>query len=59
MGVAREASIAPGERVLIEAVGGGVGSLLVQLARHAGASVIIALARRLGGLLHDDYGKAA
>jgi len=36
------AEIEPGERVLVEAAGGGVGSLLVQLARHAGATVVAA-----------------
>lgn len=34
------AAIKPGERVLVEAAAGGVGSLLVQLAKTAGAQVI-------------------
>jgi NADPH2:quinone reductase len=36
----RAAAIKPGERVLVEAAAGGVGSLLVQLAKLAGAEVI-------------------
>ncbi|MEU4834520.1 zinc-binding dehydrogenase [Streptosporangium sp. NPDC023615] len=40
----------PGERVLVEAAAGGVGSLLVQLARAAGATVVAAAggSRKLG-----------
>lgn len=34
------AAVQPGERVLIEAAAGGVGSLLIQLAKAAGATVI-------------------
>jgi len=34
------AAVAPGERVLVEAAAGGVGTLLVQLASTAGATVI-------------------
>lgn len=34
------ASLTPGDRVLIEAAAGGVGSLLIQLAKAAGATVI-------------------
>jgi NADPH2:quinone reductase len=56
-------SIQPGERVLVEAAAGGVGSLLVQLARNAGARVIaaaggdrkLALARELGADQVVDY----
>jgi NADPH:quinone reductase len=52
-----------GERVLVEAAAGGVGSLLVQLARNAGATVIAAaggarkveLARDLGADRAVDY----
>ncbi|RST21447.1 NADPH:quinone reductase [Streptomyces sp. WAC04770] len=36
----RQAEVKPGERVLVEAAAGGLGSLLVQLAVHAGARVI-------------------
>ncbi len=36
----RAAGIRPGERVLVEAAAGGVGTLLVQLARAAGAEVV-------------------
>ncbi|KAA9155927.1 zinc-binding dehydrogenase [Amycolatopsis acidicola] len=40
MALIRAAEIRPGERVLVEAAAGGVGSLLVQLARAAGATVL-------------------
>lgn len=54
---------APGEWVLVEAAGGGVGSLLVQLVARGGARVIAAargarkleLARELGAELAVDY----
>lgn len=36
----RQAEVKPGEKVLVEAAAGGVGSLLVQLAVHAGARVV-------------------
>jgi NADPH:quinone reductase len=57
------ASIRPGERVLVEAAAGGVGTLLVQLARSAGAEVVaaaggerkLALARELGAADAVDY----
>jgi len=53
----------PGETVLVEAAAGGVGSLLVQLARNAGARVIaaaggprkMALAREIGADQAVDY----
>ena len=59
----RAAAIAPGERVLVEAAAGGVGTLLVQLAKAAGATVIAAaggdakleLARSLGADELVDY----
>ena len=38
----RAAAIAPGDRVLVEAAAGGVGTQLVQLAKAAGATVIAA-----------------
>lgn len=52
-----------GERALVEAAAGGVGSLLVQLARAAGAEVValaggeakLALARELGAAAAIDY----
>ncbi len=52
-----------GDRVLVEAAAGGVGTLLVQLARSAGATVVAAaggprkvdLARQLGADLAIDY----
>ncbi|RFS84802.1 NADPH:quinone reductase [Actinomadura spongiicola] len=38
----RAARVRPGERVLVEAAAGGVGTLLVQLAKAAGATVVAA-----------------
>jgi NADPH2:quinone reductase len=63
IGLMRETNPRPGERVLVEAAGGGVGSLLVQLAKEAGATVIAAaggedkleLAKSLGADLTVDY----
>jgi NADPH:quinone reductase len=57
------AKVAPGETVLVEAAAGGVGSLLVQLARAAGATVIgaaggrakLAVAASLGAVQVVDY----
>jgi NADPH2:quinone reductase len=59
----RAAAVAPGERVLVEAAAGGVGTQLVQLAKAAGATVIAAagsaskleLARSLGADELVDY----
>ncbi|WP_328593947.1 zinc-binding dehydrogenase [Actinomadura macrotermitis] len=59
----RTAGVRAGERVLVEAAAGGVGSLLVQLAKAAGASVVAAaggerkleLARELGADAAVDY----
>jgi NADPH:quinone reductase len=59
----RAAAITPGERVLVEAAAGGVGSLLVQLAKAAGAQVIAAVggtrkagvATELGAEVAVDY----
>jgi NADPH2:quinone reductase len=59
----RAAEPKPGERVLVEAAAGGVGSLLVQLAKAAGAHVIaaaggprkLAMARELGADEVVDY----
>ncbi|MFI7610749.1 zinc-binding dehydrogenase [Nonomuraea terrae] len=63
VGLTRAAAPGPGEWVLVEAAGGGVGSLLVQLAREAGARVVGAasspakrdLAASLGAELTVDY----
>jgi NADPH2:quinone reductase len=57
------AGIRPGETVLVEAAAGGVGSLLVQLAKRAGARVVAAaggerklgVARGLGADIAVDY----
>jgi NADPH2:quinone reductase len=61
--VKRSAAICPDDTVLVEAAAGGVGSLLVQLARLAGARVIaaasgsrkLAVARELGADEIVDY----
>ncbi|MFI6920765.1 zinc-binding dehydrogenase [Nonomuraea spiralis] len=61
----RQAEIRPSERVLVEAAGGGVGSLLVQLAASAGAHVIGAargvgkaeLVTSLGASAYVDYSR--
>jgi NADPH2:quinone reductase len=60
------AAVRPGETVLVEAAAGGVGSLLVQLARNAGARVIgaaggarkTAVAADLGADAVVDYSAA-
>ncbi|MFI9505311.1 zinc-binding dehydrogenase [Nocardia sp. NPDC052566] len=60
------AAVRPGEWVLITAAGGGLGTLLIQLARAAGANVIAAarggakleLAARLGASVVLDYSEA-
>lgn len=61
--LARAARLRGGDRVLVEAAGGGVGTLLVQLAAAAGATVVaaaggerkLALARELGAEVAVDY----
>jgi NADPH:quinone reductase len=61
LGLVEGARIRPGERVLVEAAAGGVGSLLVQLAAAAGARVVGAargarkldLVRELGAVAVD------
>jgi NADPH2:quinone reductase len=63
LALADAAQLRPGDTVLVEAAAGGVGSLLVQLARRAGARVIAAaggqrkldVARGLGADLGVDY----
>ncbi|GAA3572709.1 zinc-binding dehydrogenase [Amycolatopsis ultiminotia] len=62
-GLVHATAVAPGDRVLVEAAAGGVGSLLVQLAKAAGAEVVaaaggpekLARARDLGADLAVDY----
>jgi len=59
----RAAGVRSGQTVLVEAAAGGVGSLLVQLARGAGARVVaaaggprkVAVARQLGADVAVDY----
>ncbi|MGC7099392.1 zinc-binding dehydrogenase [Amycolatopsis lurida] len=61
--LSRAAALTGGERVLVEAAAGGVGSLLVQLAKNAGAEVVaaaggpekLALAKELGADVTVDY----
>ena len=63
LALADAAALRPGETVLVEAAAGGVGSLLVQLAKRAGARVValaggprkLAAARDLGADLAVDY----
>jgi NADPH2:quinone reductase len=63
LALVQAASVQAGETVLVEAAAGGVGTLLVQLAREAGAQVVAAaggprktaLARQLGANLSVDY----
>ena len=63
VGLMQGAAITPGETVLVPAAAGGVGTLLVQLAAHAGALVVAAargerkltLARELGAEVVVDY----
>jgi NADPH2:quinone reductase len=64
LALARAAGIGREDRVLVTAAAGGVGSLLVQLARAAGAQLVVAaasgerklrLARELGADLAIDY----
>jgi NADPH2:quinone reductase len=65
LGLGAAAAIAEGERVLVEAAAGGVGSLLVQLARRAGAVVVaaasserkLAVASELGAAELIDYSR--
>jgi NADPH2:quinone reductase len=66
VGLARRARTRAGETVVVEAAAGGVGSLLVQLARNAGARVValasserkLAVARDLGADLAVSYSAA-
>ncbi|MFI7678333.1 zinc-binding dehydrogenase [Actinophytocola sp. NPDC049390] len=59
----RAADVRPGDRVLVEAAAGGVGSLIVQLAKAAGAQVVaaaggtrkVAVATDLGADVAVDY----
>jgi NADPH2:quinone reductase len=63
LALAARAELRAGETVLIEAAGGGVGTLLVQIARNAGVRIValaghprkLALARDLGADLTVDY----
>ena len=65
LALAGRAELRAGETVLVEAAGGGVGTLLVQIARRAGARVValageprkLALARDLGADVTADYSR--
>ena len=65
LALAGRAGLRAGETVLVEAAAGGVGTLLVQIARNAGARVValagqprkLALARDLGADLTVDYSR--
>ena len=65
LALAGRAGLRAGDTVLIEAAGGGVGTLLVQIARQAGARVValagqprkLAVARDLGADLTVGYGR--
>ena len=65
LALAGRADLRAGETVLVEAAGGGVGTLLVQIARRAGARVValagqprkLALARDLGADVTVDYSR--
>ncbi|MFM9370542.1 zinc-binding dehydrogenase [Streptomyces sp. Da 82-17] len=67
LSLARTGKLVPGEWVLVAAAAGGAGSLLVQLARDAGAHVVaaargerkLALARELGADVVVDYSVAS
>jgi NADPH2:quinone reductase len=63
LALAGRAGLGAGDTVLIEAAAGGVGTLLVQIARHAGARVValagqprkLTIARDLGADVTVDY----
>lgn len=63
VGLAETAGLGPSDTVLVEAAGGGIGTLLVQLAKRAGARVVAgasgdakrALAAELGADTTVDY----
>ena len=65
LALAGRAGLRTGDTVLIEAAAGGVGTLLVQIARNAGARVValagqprkLAIARDLGADLTVDYSR--
>ena len=65
LALAGRVNLRAGDTVLVEAAGGGVGTLLVQIARRAGARVValagqprkLALARDLGADVTVDYSR--
>ncbi|MGW5386167.1 quinone oxidoreductase family protein [Nocardia sp. NPDC003963] len=56
VGVLEAAGIGPGDTVLVEAAGGGIGTLLVQLAGRAGARVVAAASGEAKRRLAADLG---
>ncbi len=59
LGLARAAGVGPDDTVAVTAAGGGVGSLLVQIARNAGATVVALAGGRAKRDLALDLGAAA
>jgi NADPH2:quinone reductase len=65
LALAGRAALRPGDTVVVEAAAGGVGTLLVQIGRNAGARVValaggprkVAIARDLGADVAVDYGR--
>ncbi|MGN5240297.1 quinone oxidoreductase family protein [Rhodococcus sp. SJ-3] len=66
IGITAAAALRSGETALIHAAAGGVGSLLVQLAKHSGATVIgavggkhkMAVAEKIGADIVVDYSRS-
>ncbi|WP_063814501.1 quinone oxidoreductase family protein [Nocardia fusca] len=56
VGVFETAEIGPGDTVLVEAAGGGIGTLLVQLAKRAGARVVAGASAEAKRRLAADLG---
>lgn len=56
VGVFETAGIEPGDTVLVEAAGGGIGTLLVQLAKRAGARVVAGASGEAKRRLAADLG---
>ncbi|MBB5917244.1 NADPH2:quinone reductase [Nocardia transvalensis] len=59
VGVIETAALEPGETVLVEAAGGGIGTLLIQLAKRAGARVVAGASGEAKRKLAIDLGADA